>query len=191
MRKYYLFLTFGVLANFVTVAQKKSNIYEFSTINQVTGDSVLFRLFYGIDSSKSIIFKGNKFYSFVFSSDSTENTGYIRFDSKSNCILFLSKYYKEKNKCKNSNQIQRLFCFYASKQSVCYAGFMGSVSLSFSVVTDKPKGVNIYKIKVTYPIPPMSGTIFITDIVFENKKYPKYVIFKDSVLDREVIVEVK
>jgi hypothetical protein len=185
MKAYSLMILFLGWFHVIAYSQQKTLIrkFEYKTMNQMTGDSVSFDLYYKIDSTDKLVYNGKIFYSFVFSLDSLDKAGYIRFDSASKCILFISKFYKEGARCEGSQKIQRLFCFKKSVQNLCYAGFLGNVTLESSVLFDK-NNKKKYLINVRYPFLKKSDSVYIRKIVFENYIYPKSVFLEDTILDR-------
>jgi len=161
--------------------------YEYNRINQL-GQIDTFRLYYIIDSSKSIKNKGLVLYALTISTDSLDVTGFVKVDKKEKRTYFISKHFNEKKSiCKSYNQKQEVFRFTNNftTRYICYFGYVGSyIKMKTSLTKNKD-----FRIKIVYENPIPSEEIFIRNLEFRrnNMNYPASITFYDPVLEKELI----
>lgn len=181
-----LFLTIQIA--FSQDRSKLSMRFEYSTLSQQSGDTITVNLYYIIDSVRKIVYENEAYYSFVFSTSPEEFNGYIRFNKKRNCMVFISKFYEEENKCSAANKPQMLFSFSNSTmRNLCYIGYLGSPS-AIETRIRKTEGKSIRYLKIKYRNHPPSDFTYIKSIEFENNLYPIAITLYDPVKDKDVRV---
>lgn len=182
-----IFLLIFSSLSFISFSQNKTiKKYEYNRINQF-GENDTFRLYYIIDSSKSIKSKGVIYYALTISIDSLDIDGFINVNAVKKKTYFISKYFHDKKSiCNSYNKRQEVFRFINNSisKSLCYFGFIGSGIKMKTLLTKN----NHFLIKIIYHNPIPSDKIYIKYIEFGGNSfnYPISVTFFDPILSKAI-----
>jgi len=159
--------------------------YSYQTIGQ-SGRVLNFKFYY-IIANETIGYKGETYNSFVISEDSTDVCGYIRFDSTTKQMYFLSKHFKETDvTCPEASRVQVLFCFFNNSVEVCNAGDLGAAKFISNTEIDSQ---NKPQIKITLlPDFHPSDMNYIDALIFAGSLYPKSILYHDERLMKDVLL---
>lgn len=158
--------------------------YEYETMLMNTSKKK-WQVFFIVDSSSTIVYKGRAFYKFIFSSDSLEPTGYIHFDRKSQAVNFISEEYSLNASDIESNKVESLFFHKPGSSSLIRSfGELGS----HVILISKKDRVGDSRIMTTVKrIRPLaSENRYIVKLIFGSNLYPDQINVSDPVLMEEV-----
>ncbi len=187
---FFLTITFVIL--FVRTGYGQlpaiNKIYSYSS-RSVTNRTVTYKVYFIIKKDTRRI-KGKVYNLFTFSSDSSALTGYIRCDSSHanhHSLNFLVSNFKHPFQyCDNAMHEQVLFPFYAATTEVCTIGVLGG---RITITTTKKKESDSTTYNIDPALSPSTDEPYIKDLIFYKGFYPKVIIVRDVLAEKDILVK--
>jgi len=162
--------------------------YEYET-TYVNGDRGKYVVFFLIDSTVYITYKKRTYYQLTFSADSSEKTGYVRYDTNRHSLDFISKDYRNPQKYCSSTTIQHVFMFAnCLTNKICSFGVLGGGVM----IKAKRQGKSspfLFNMKIIETLPIPSETRVIKELYFQDCPYPAALLVDDPTLEKAVEVK--
>ncbi len=166
---------------------KLQKTYSYNSIGQLGIDSMPFKLYYIVDSARTIVYKSRKYYQFTLSTDSSRFIGYISLNKQQDCINFISKRYNTSNDLPRRMRTGTpLFDFRNGRTSMLYyMGFLGDAIRIRSSRIKSSDGEELYSMTLAYYGPIVSESVYVYNLVFRKGAiFPEYITFSDPFLGK-------
>ncbi len=149
--------------------KKQISIYFDYTTTSAFASTKTERLYFIIDTTKLIMHNKYEYFGFIFSKDSTDYSGFIRYSKKKKCFYFLSQHYTDLDTNFDSSCYKPQQVFHLKQhrsKGLCEIGELGSY---FHLKTRVSKGVIIISVFYDYKSFDLEK---IEKIYFTNKLEP-------------------
>ncbi|NCD69258.1 hypothetical protein [Mucilaginibacter agri] len=154
--------------------------YEYSTLT-MNGDSYKYKLYFIVDSSKTLTYEKTKFFQFTFSSDSLEKSGYLCYNDKTKNLNFIPLEYEKNKMFIPVGKIQTFPLFSERVSEKIYQfGDLGSNFRTSSIKLTSNKDFT-YEVKIITQFR-VSDKSFIDKMYYTDLIYPKAITFFDPFL---------